>query len=76
MPLRPPPVTENLLKEGTTRDAIIDRMLSEYEVSRDELSHDVDEILDKLRRIGGHNPHSPYPCIQKKTRMSYIIGEL
>lgn len=40
------------LKEDTTKDRIIEKMLAEYEVSRETLETDVGAVLDKLRSIG------------------------
>lgn len=39
------------LKEQTTREQIIEKMLDKYEVSVDVIAADVDKILGKLRSI-------------------------
>lgn len=39
------------LKECTTRDEIISKMLDKYDVTREVVSADVDKILTKLRSI-------------------------
>lgn len=39
------------LKEETTREAIIAKMLEKYDATEDVLSADVDKILAKLRSI-------------------------
>lgn len=39
------------LKESTTRDEIVDKMLNKYDVARDVVSADVDKIIAKLRSI-------------------------
>ena len=40
------------LKEDTSKDQIIEKLLAEYEVSRETLETDVGAVLDKLRSIG------------------------
>lgn len=40
------------LKEETSREAIIEKMLAKYDASQDVISADVDKILGKLREIG------------------------
>lgn len=40
------------LKEDTTLDAIIDAMLLEYEVDRDQAAQDAAAVIEKLRSIG------------------------
>ena len=42
----------NLLQNDITEEQIINEMLSKYEVSQDELSKDVKEIIESLRNIG------------------------
>jgi len=39
------------LKEETTKEAIVAKMLAKYNASEEVLSADVDKILDKLRSI-------------------------
>lgn len=41
----------NCLKKDTTEDAIVDSLMSEYDVSREIAEQDVRDILDKLRSI-------------------------
>ncbi len=41
----------NCLKTDTTEDAIVDSLMSEYDVSREIAEQDVRDILDKLRSI-------------------------
>ena len=38
----------NMLKEGTTKEKMIDATLAEYEVSPEEVSQDIDEFIKKL----------------------------
>ncbi len=38
-----------MLAEGAERDAIVDRMLSEYDVEREVVEADVDKIINKLK---------------------------
>ena len=40
------------LKEETTREQIIAAMLAKYDASEEQISADVDSILEKLRGIG------------------------
>lgn len=40
------------LKEDTTKEKIVDAMLEKYEVSRDVVEKDVEDILGKLRNVG------------------------
>ena len=40
------------LKEETTKDKIVEKMLEKYEVSRDVLEADVEKILNQMREIG------------------------
>ena len=42
----------DLLKTETTRDEIVENMLSEYDVAREVLEADVDKVLAALRSIG------------------------
>lgn len=39
------------LKEDTTRDAIVAKMLEKYDASEDVIAADVDKIIGKLRSI-------------------------
>ncbi len=39
------------LKEETTKDAIVDAMSEKYDVARDVIESDVEEILNILRKI-------------------------
>ena len=41
-----------MLKEETTKEAIVDAMNEKYNATKDVIAHDVDIILDKLRSIG------------------------
>lgn len=41
-----------LLEQGKDRDALVDMLLSVYEVSRQEASADVEEFLNKLIQAG------------------------
>ena len=41
-----------LLEQGTDRDALVEKLLSEYEVSRQEAAADVEEFLNKLIQAG------------------------
>lgn len=41
----------NCLKADTTENAIVDSLMSEYDVSREIAEQDVRDILDKLRSI-------------------------
>lgn len=40
------------LKEDTTREEIIDRMVMKYDAPEEIITEDVDKILDVLREIG------------------------
>lgn len=42
----------DLLKEEITREQIVARMLDKYDASEEQISADVDSILEKLRGIG------------------------
>ncbi len=42
----------NCLKNDTTRDEIISRMLEKYDASEEVISNDVDKVLESLRKIG------------------------
>ena len=42
----------DMLKEDTTREAIISAMLDKYEVEEEVLCADVDKVLSALRGIG------------------------
>ncbi len=44
-------IVDQLARE-TSRDAIVDAMCGEYDAPREQISADVDEILDTLRGIG------------------------
>ena len=41
-----------LLKNGTTRNEMIDKVLNEYDIDRQTVTEDVDEFLGKLRDKG------------------------
>ena len=41
-----------LLEQGSDRSALVDALLSEYEVSPQQASADVDEFLSKLKQAG------------------------
>ncbi len=40
------------LEKGITRDALLDKMLAEYDVDAETLGKDIDDFLDKLRDGG------------------------
>ncbi len=42
----------DMLKEDTTREEIIAKMLNEYNASEELISSDVDKVLSVLRNIG------------------------
>lgn len=42
----------DMLKEGTTEEAVVDAMCAKYDAPREVISEDVREILDTLRGIG------------------------
>lgn len=42
----------NCLKKDTTKEKIVDDMCERYEASREVIKQNVDEIIDKLRKIG------------------------
>ena len=42
----------DLLKEETTREEIIQKMLQEFNASEEIIARDVDRVLDVLRKIG------------------------
>lgn len=42
----------NLLKEETTREAIIEKMMADYEAERTDVERNVDKVLDTLRSVG------------------------
>ena len=41
----------DLLKEETTRDEVVDKMLEKYEAEREEIASDVDMIIETLRKV-------------------------
>jgi hypothetical protein len=41
-----------LIGAGATAEAVVDTLLEEYEVERDELAADVAELLDRLAEAG------------------------
>ncbi len=41
-----------MLDEVETEEEIVDRLLEDYDVQREELQQDVREFLDKLRELG------------------------
>ena len=43
------------LKQETTADAIVDKMLEKYDAPREVIASDVEKILGQLRRIGALN---------------------
>jgi len=43
------------LKEETTKEQIIEKMLAKYDAPRDVIEKDVDKIIEKLRSIGAIN---------------------
>lgn len=43
------------LKEETTKEQIIEKMLAKYDAPRDVIEMDVDKIIEKLRSIGAIN---------------------
>ena len=42
----------DLLKEDTTREAIVDKMLEIYDAEREVIAADVDKVIDALLSIG------------------------
>lgn len=42
----------NLLSENTTKEEMIEKVISEYDVDRDTVSSDIDEFLSKLKEKG------------------------
>ena len=42
----------DLMKEETTRDAVVDKMCAKYDASRDEIAADVDMVIASLRKVG------------------------
>jgi len=40
------------LTEGATRDQIVDRLSSEFSVTKDQIKGDVDEFIEKLQELG------------------------
>ena len=42
----------DLMKEETTRDAVVDKMCAKYDASRDEIAADVDIVIATLRKVG------------------------
>lgn len=40
------------LKEETTKDAIVDKILEKYEVDRETADRDVSAVIEKLKSIG------------------------
>lgn len=42
----------NLLKEETTREEVVNKMMSDYEASREDIERNVDKVLDVLRSVG------------------------
>ena len=45
----------DLMKEETTRDAVVDKMCAKYDASRDEIAADVDMVIATLRKVGALN---------------------
>ena len=42
----------NLLEEETTREEVVNKMMSDYEASREDIERNVDKVLDTLRSVG------------------------
>ena len=42
----------SLLKEDTTKEEIVKTMLKEFDASEEQISKDVDMVVEKLREIG------------------------
>lgn len=42
----------HLLEQGTEFDSMVEALLAEYDVSREQASADVEAFLDKLRQAG------------------------
>ena len=42
----------DLLREETTRDEVIDKMLAKYDATREEIAPDVDMVIATLRKVG------------------------
>lgn len=41
-----------VLQNGATREELIDAMIKEYDVSAEEVSSDVDEVINKFKSLG------------------------
>ncbi len=42
----------DMLKEGTTKEEIVDAMCAKYDAPREVISNDVEDVLNTLRGIG------------------------
>lgn len=42
----------DLLKEETTRDEVVDKMLAKYDAEREVIASDVDMVIETLRKVG------------------------
>ena len=42
----------NLLNEGATKETLLDKILSEYDIDRETAATDIDNFLDRLRKAG------------------------
>ena len=42
----------DLMKEETTRDAVVDKMCAKYDASREKIAADVDMVIATLRKVG------------------------
>ena len=42
----------NALKDESTKDDVIDKILSEYEIDRQTAETDLEDFLDQLRKVG------------------------
>lgn len=40
------------LKEETTREAVIEKMMADYEAERKDIERNVDKVLETLRSVG------------------------
>ena len=42
----------NVLKDESTKDDVIDKILSEYDIDRQTAETDLEDFLDQLRKVG------------------------
>lgn len=41
----------NILKNGATKEELVDKVINEYEIDRETASNDIDGFLEKLKSI-------------------------